>query len=319
MRSVDLEKFQPGAHLAEELMGPKMVFLNAHQLCKRVVARQKLGYSHLEPSKVDKSLRLVADFAEFHGRLRELDLKTEKRGCQLFHSRVRWPLAEVSEPEYAACKNDPKKALSLVFHAKQGREIKKIGKDVLTNLGNELDALFASLPRTRRLTLDTFYAEKGQLPKKITYRAVDNLRTKLDALWKTYEENAYRTDLMPDEEVEHILRLIDAELKDTPEYKECNNDPKKALAIAYNVKRGWKPKKESYYRAVITLKSELDSLFASLPRTKGLTLDTFYAKKLRVLKLSEPEREKIKAKEVKSSARLEEAVSSIQNGFARLS
>ena len=97
MRSVDLEKFQPGAHLGEELMRPKAVFLNAHQLCKRVVARQAFGYSHLEPSKVDKSLRSVADFAEFHGRLREHDLKTEKRGCQLFHSRVRWPLVEVFE------------------------------------------------------------------------------------------------------------------------------------------------------------------------------------------------------------------------------
>ena len=137
-----------------------------------------------------------------------------------------------------------------------------------------------------------------------------------DALWKAYEENAYRTNLEPDEEAEHILRLIDTELKDTAEYKECNNDPKKALAIAYNARRGQLPKGINY-RAVINLGQKLDAFFASLPRTKGLTLDTFYAKKLRVLKLSEPEREKIKAKEVKSSARLEEAVSSIQNGFAR--
>jgi DNA modification methylase len=144
-----------------------------------------------------------------------------------------------------------------------------------------------------------------------------------DALWKAYEENAYRTNLEPDEEAEHILRLIDTELKDTTEYKECNNDPKKALAVVFATKLGQVPKKmgkipeQNINRAVNNLRTKLDALFTSLPRTKGLTLDTFYAKKLRVLKLSEPEREKIKAKEVKSSARLEEAVSSIQNGFAR--
>jgi len=127
-------------------MGPKMVFLNAHQLCKRVVARQKLGYSHLEPSKVDKSLRLVADLAKFHGRLRELDLKTEK------------------ESYYRA---------------------------VIT-LKSELDTLFASLPRTKGLTLDTFYANKLRVLKiaiayhakrrqKTGYRAVTSLKDKLDA------------------------------------------------------------------------------------------------------------------------------------------
>jgi hypothetical protein len=50
---------------------------------------------------------------------------------------------------------------------------------------------------------------------KIPARVIDvNDR---DALWKAYEENAFRTDLMPDEEAEHILRLVDAELKGTPE------------------------------------------------------------------------------------------------------
>jgi hypothetical protein len=305
LRSVDLEKFQPGAHLAEELMRPKTVFLNAHQLCKRVVARQKLGYSHLEPSEVDKSLGLVADFAEFHGRLRELDLKTEKRGCQLFHSRVRWPLAEVSEPEYAACKNDPKKALSVVYHAKERQVPEKISKDILTILENKLDALFASLPRTRSLTLDTFYAEKGQLPKKITYDVVGNLRTKLDALWKTYEENAYRTDLMPDEEVEHILRLIDAELKGTPEYEACNNDPKKALAVAFNAKQGRETKRIDN-DVVINLIKRLDALFASSPRSRSITLSSFYTHNLSVLKMSEPTREKLRKSEVRGSSRLQQ-------------
>jgi hypothetical protein len=89
-------------------------------------------------------------------------------------------------------------------------------------------------------------------------------------------------NIKDDEEAEHILRLIDAELKGTPEYKECNNDPKRALAIVFNAKIGQIPKKITK-DVLSNLKDKLDAIFASLPRTRVLSLEHFYANKLRVL------------------------------------
>ena len=137
-----------------------------------------------------------------------------------------------------------------------------------------------------------------------------------DALWKTYEENAFRTDLMPDEEAEHILRLIDAELKDTIEYKACKDDPKKALAVAFNAKQGRETKRIDN-DVVINLIKRLDALFASLPRSRKITLDSFYAHNLSVLKLTESTREKLRKKEVRGSASAEEAIASIKDDYAR--
>jgi DNA modification methylase/ParB-like chromosome segregation protein Spo0J len=150
---------------------------------------------------------------------------------------------------------------------------------------------------------------------KIPARVIDvNDR---DALWKAYEENAYRANLEPDEEAEHILRLIDAELKDTPEYAEVKNDPKKALAIAYDIKQGWTPKKRISCDVARNLRATLETLFASLPRTRKLTIETFYSHNLRVLKMPERTREKLREKEVRGSASAEEAIASIKDDFAR--
>lgn len=149
---------------------------------------------------------------------------------------------------------------------------------------------------------------------KIPARVIDV--TDKDALWKAYEENAYREDLQPDEEAEHILRLIDAELKDTPEYAACQNDPKKALSLVFHAKQGREIKKIG--KDVLTnLRNKLDALFASLPRTRSLTLDTFYAEKLRVLRMPERTREKLRQKEVRGSASAEEAIASIKDDYAR--
>ncbi len=137
-----------------------------------------------------------------------------------------------------------------------------------------------------------------------------------DALWKAYEENAYRANLEPDEEAEHILRLIDGELKGTPEYEACKKDPKKALAVVYNVKIGQIPKKITD-NVVSNLVSKIDGVFAKLPRLRSLTVESFYRHNLRVLKIPEATREKLREKQVRGSASAEEAIASIKNDFAR--
>lgn len=136
------------------------------------------------------------------------------------------------------------------------------------------------------------------------------------ALWMAYEENANRLDVDPVEETEHILRMIDAELKGTPEYKAYKNDPKKVLAATYNVKRGWKPK-EAYYNVVISLGTKLDAFFASLPRSRGLSVDSFYVHKLPLLKIPEKVRDEIKQKEVRGSAGVQEVIATIKDESAR--
>lgn len=137
-----------------------------------------------------------------------------------------------------------------------------------------------------------------------------------EALWKAYDENAYRTDLQPDEEAEHILRLIDAELRGTEEYNACNNDPKKALSVAYHAKQG-RDTKRIGDNVVTNLVAQLDAFFAKLPRARSLSLDTFYRHNLRVLKISESTRTKLRQKEVRGSASAEEAIASIKDDFAR--
>jgi len=122
---------------------------------------------------------------------------------------------------------------------------------------------------------------------------------------------------MPDEEAEHILRLIDAELKDTPEYAEVKNNPKKALAIAYEVGMGRVLKKKNVCDVANILRAKLDALFVLLPRTRKLTIETFYSHNLRVLKMPERTREKLRKKEVRGSASAEEAIASIKDDFAR--
>jgi hypothetical protein len=169
----------------------------------------------------------------------------------------------------ADCNNDPKRALAIVFNAKIGQMPKKITSDVASNLKDKLDAIFASLPRTRVLSLEHFYANK--------------LR---------------------------VLKMSE------PEYKECKNDPKNTLAVAYNARRGQLPKRINY-DVVINLGKKLDALFASLPRTRSLTLDTFYAEKLRVLRMPERTREKLRQKEVRGSASAEEAIAGIKDDYAR--
>ena len=64
------------------------------------------------------------------------------------------------------------------------------------------------------------------------------------------------------EEAEHTLHMLDVELKGTPEHAAVKNDPKKALAAAYNIRKSWKPKK-IYYNVVINLRKKLDAFFAS--------------------------------------------------------
>ena len=54
--------------------------------------------------------------------------------------------------------------------------------------------------------------------------------------------------------------------------------------------------------ALNNLGSKLDAIFASLPRTRVLNLEHFYANKLRVLKMSEGTRKKLREKEVRGSA-----------------
>jgi len=56
--------------------------------------------------------------------------------------------------------------------------------------------------------------------------------------------------------------MLDVELKGTPEHAAVKNNPKKALAAAYNIRKGWKPKK-IYYNVVINLGKKLDAFFAS--------------------------------------------------------
>jgi hypothetical protein len=110
------------------------------------------------------------------------------------------------------------------------------------------------------------------------------------------------------EEVEHILRLIDAELKGTPEYAECKNDPKKALAAVFRARSTHEMPKKIVKDILNNLGNKLDAIFASLPCTRGLSLEHFYANKLRVLKMSEDTRKKLREKEVRGSASAEEAI-----------
>jgi len=56
--------------------------------------------------------------------------------------------------------------------------------------------------------------------------------------------------------------MLDVELKGRREHAAAKNDPKKALAAAYNIRKGWKPKK-IYYNVVINLGKKLDAFFAS--------------------------------------------------------
>jgi len=90
--------------------------------------------------------------------------------------------------------------------------------------------------------------------------------------------------------------MLDVELKGTAEHAAVKNDPKKALAAAYNISKGWKPKK-IYYNVVINFGKKLDAFFASLSRSPGLTLETFYMHELPLLKIPERSREKLKEKE----------------------
>ena len=118
------------------------------------------------------------------------------------------------------------------------------------------------------------------------------------------------------EEAEDTLHMLDVELKGTPEHAAVKNDPKKALASAYNIRKGWKPKK-IYYNVVINLGKKLDAFFASLPRSRDLTLETFYVHKLPLLKITERTREKLKEKEVRSSAGAQEVIPRITDDFTR--
>jgi hypothetical protein len=42
--------------------------------------------------------------------------------------------------------------------------------------------------------------------------------------------------------------MLDVELKGTPDHAAVKNDPKKALAAAYNIRKGWKPKEDLLQR-----------------------------------------------------------------------
>ena len=99
----------------------------------------------------------------------------------------------------------------------------------------------------------------------------------------------------------HILRMLDAELKGTEEYKACKNDPKKALSVVYHVKVGQIPKGISD-TGVTILQAKVEAVFSSLPRLRELSVETFYRHKLPLLKISAEERAKIKQKEVRSCA-----------------
>ena len=138
-----------------------------------------------------------------------------------------------------------------------------------------------------------------------------------DALWKTYEENAYREDLQPDEEVELILRLIDAELAGSEEYKACKNDPKKALAAAFHAKSTPRRKQRIGNNVVTSLTERISNVFCRLPRSRKLTLESFYVHNLSVLNLSESTRTKLRQKEVRGSASAEEAIATIKDDYAR--
>jgi hypothetical protein len=65
------------------------------------------------------------------------------------------------------------------------------------------------------------------------------------------------------------------------------------------------------------LGKKLDAFFASLPRSRDLTLETFYVHKLPLLKITERTREKLKEKEVRSSAGAQEVIPRITDDFTR--
>jgi DNA modification methylase len=137
-----------------------------------------------------------------------------------------------------------------------------------------------------------------------------------EALWTAYGENTDRLDVDADEEVEHILRLIDAELQGTPEYEACNNDPKKAVTVAFQVKMG-RTTKRIVSNVANNLAQKVQDIFSRLPRSRKLTIETFYTHKLPMLRISEGDRVRVKEKEIRSSAGALEVIASVKDEFAR--
>jgi len=99
--------------------------------------------------------------------------------------------------------------------------------------------------------------------------------------------------------------MLDVELKGTPEHAAVKNDPKKALAAVYDIRKGWKPKK-IYYDVVINLGKKLDAFFASY---SACTNPGCW--------IPERTREKLKKKEVRSSAGAQEVIPCITDDFTR--
>ena len=62
---------------------------------------------------------------------------------------------------------------------------------------------------------------------------------------------------------------------------------------------------------------KLDAFFASLPRSRDLTLETFYIHKLPLLKIPKRPHEKVKEKEARSSAGAQEVIPCITDDFTR--
>jgi len=137
-----------------------------------------------------------------------------------------------------------------------------------------------------------------------------------EALWMSYEENANRLDVDDAEEAQQILRMIDAELKGTPEYTACHSDPKRVISFVFHAKHGQVAKKISSNVATILAK-KIDAFFSRLPRSRGLTVETFYTHKVPLLRISERDRGKLKQKEVRSPAGAQEVVATIKDDFAR--
>jgi hypothetical protein len=111
------------------------------------------------------------------------------------------------------------------------------------------------------------------------------------------------------EEAEHTLHMLDVELKGTPEHATVKNDPKKTLAPAYNIRKGWRPKK-IYYNVVINLRGERRE-------ARRILCLTFYMHKSLLLEIPERTREKLKEKEVRSSAGAQEVIPPITDDFTR--
>ena len=155
-----------------------------------------------------------------------------------------------------------------------------------------------------------FAFKRKNLPVPCRVRDMDDK----EALWQPYKENADRLELDEVEEVEHILRLINVELKGTPEYAECGNDPKKAVTIAYEVKIGQMPKK-IIRNVTNNLATRLDAFFERLPRSRSLSVRSFYEYKLPLLRIPEGFHEELRRKEVRSSAEI--AIAKVDDEYAR--